>query len=207
MVTEGIKNLIIDLGGVIVNLARNRCIEAFEQLGVADVRENVVNNYQHKDLFMQLELGLISAAEFRSGICRLAGRPLTDEQIDRAWIAMLGDIPAGRLDLLLALRGRYRTFLLSNTNEIHWEWIRQNLLCRQGVPASGFFHKIYLSYELHKLKPNADIFNYVLQDAALRPEETLLIDDAPANCRMAEELSMRAYHVEAREDWSVIFHS
>lgn len=206
MITEGIKNLIIDLGGVIVNLTRNRCIEAFEQLGVADVRENVVNNYQHKDLFMQLELGLISAAEFRSGIRRLAGRPLTDKQIDRAWMAMLGDIPAARLDLLLALRGRYRTFLLSNTNVIHWEWIRQNLLCREGVSASDFFHKIYLSYELHKLKPNADIFDYVLQDAALRPEETLLIDDAPANCRMAEQLSMRAYNVEAGEDWSAIFH-
>lgn len=202
---EGIKNLIIDLGGVIVNLTRNRCIEAFEQLGVADVRENVVNNFQHKDLFMQLELGLISAAGFRSGIRRLSARPLADDEIDRAWIAMLGDIPGSRLDLLLSLKERYNTFLLSNTNEIHWTWIRENLLCRGDMPASGFFHRVYLSYELHMLKPNADIFEFVLQDASIRPEETLLIDDAPANCRTAEQLAMRAYNVGPREDWSHIF--
>lgn len=202
---EGIKNLIIDLGGVIVNLTRNRCIEAFEQLGVADVRENVVNNYQHKDLFMQLELGRIPVPEFRAGIRRLSARPLTDQQIDQAWIAMLGDIPDSRLDLLLSLKARYRTFLLSNTNEIHWTWIRDNLLCRNHLAASDFFHRIYLSYELHMLKPNADIFEYVLQDAGMRPEETLLIDDALANCRMAEQLSMRAYQVEPRADWATVF--
>lgn len=205
MKMEGIKNLIIDLGGVIVNLTRNRCIEAFEQLGVTDVREQVVNNYEHKDLFMQLELGRISASEFRSGIRRLSAKPLTDQQIDSAWIAMLEDIPEGRLDLLLSLQEQYHTFLLSNTNEIHWEWIRQNLLRRGGLQASDFFRRIYLSYELHKLKPNADIFEYVVQDAGIRPEETLLIDDAAANCRMAEQLSMRAYNVEPREDWSHIF--
>lgn len=202
---EGIKNLIIDLGGVIVNLTRNRCIEAFEQLGVADVRENVVNNFQHKDLFMQLELGRISTADFRSGIRRLSNRPLADDEIDQAWIAMLGDIPEGRLDLLLSLKEQYNTFLLSNTNEIHWQWIRDNLLCRSDRPASDLFHRIYLSYELHMLKPNADIFEYVLHDASIRPEETLLIDDAAVNCRTAEQLAMRAYTVEPREDWSHIF--
>ena len=65
---EGIKNLVIDFGGVIINLTRNRCIEAFESLGVANIREQIVNNYQHKDLFMKIELGSITVAEFREGI-------------------------------------------------------------------------------------------------------------------------------------------
>ena len=73
---DGIKNIIIDLGGVIINLTRNRCIEAFEQLGVSNVRENIVNNFQHKDLFMKLELGYISPADFRDGIRDLAKKIL-----------------------------------------------------------------------------------------------------------------------------------
>ena len=90
---EGIKNLVIDFGGVIINLTRNRCIEAFESLGVANIREQIVNNYQHKDLFMKIELGSITVAEFREGIRHLTRQPLTDEQIDAAWIAMLDDVP------------------------------------------------------------------------------------------------------------------
>lgn len=119
---EGIKNLVIDFGGVIINLTRNRCIEAFESLGVANIREQIVNNYQHKDLFMKIELGSITVAEFREGIRHLTRQPLTDEQIDAAWIAMLDDVPDYKLDLLLDLRKRYNTMLLSNTNEIHWDW-------------------------------------------------------------------------------------
>ena len=86
---EGIKNLIIDLGGVLINLTRNRCIEAFENLGVENIREQITNNYQHKDLFERLELGTISVEQFRDDIRALSGKPLTDEQIDTAWIAML----------------------------------------------------------------------------------------------------------------------
>ena len=119
---EGIKNLVIDFGGVIINLTRNLCVEAFDSLGVANIREQIVNNYQHKDLFMKIELGSITVAEFREGIRHLTRQPLTDEQIDAAWIAMLDDVPDYKLDLLLDLRKRYNTMLLSNTNEIHWDW-------------------------------------------------------------------------------------
>ena len=101
---EGIKNLIIDLGGVLINLTRNRCIEAFENLGVENIREQITNNYQHKDLFERLELGTISVEQFRDDIRALSGKPLTDEQIDTAWIAMLGDVPENKLRLLLELR-------------------------------------------------------------------------------------------------------
>ncbi|WP_293666637.1 HAD family phosphatase [uncultured Parabacteroides sp.] len=202
---EGIKNLIIDFGGVIINLTRNRCIEAFESLGVQNIREQIVNNYQHKDLFMQVELGSITPAEFHDGIRRLSGRSLTDEQIDAAWIAMLDDVPAYKLDLLLDLRKRYNTMLLSNTNEIHWEWSERTCFSYKGHHVSDFFNHIYLSYELHMLKPNADIFEYVLQDAGIKSEETLFIDDAMPNCRTAESLGLHTYTPEPREDWSFLF--
>lgn len=202
---KGIKNLIIDFGGVIINLTRNRCIEAFEQLGVLNIREQIVNNYQHKDLFMQIELGSITSTQFRDGIRRLAQQPLTDEQIDIAWIAMLDDVPDYKLDLLLELRKKYNTMLLSNTNEIHWLWAEKNSFSYKGYQASDFFGKIYLSYELHMLKPDMEIFEYVLQDASIRPEETLFIDDAVPNCRTAELLGLHTFTPQPREDWSYIF--
>lgn len=202
---EGIKNLIIDFGGVIINLTRNRCIEAFESLGVQDIREQIVNNYQHKDLFMQVEIGSITSAGFRDGIRRLSGQALTDEQIDAAWIAMLDDVPDYKLNLLLDLRKHYNTMLLSNTNEIHWEWSERTCFSYKGHHVSDFFNRIYLSYKLHMLKPNADIFEYVLQDAGIKPEETLFIDDATPNCRTAESLGLHTYTPEPREDWSFLF--
>lgn len=202
---EGIKNLIIDLGGVIINITRNRCIEAFEQLGVTDIKEHIVNNYQHKDLFMQLELGTITPEGFRDGVRHLTQQPLTDLQIDAAWIRMLDDVPDATLDLLLQLRKQYNTMLLSNTNEIHWQWIVDTFFCYKGHQAADFFGKIYLSYELHMLKPDVEIFEYVLKDAAILPEETLFIDDASVNCRTAESLGIQTYTPQPREDWSHLF--
>lgn len=202
---DGIKNLIIDFGGVLINLTRNRCIEAFEQLGVANIRESIFNDYQHKDLFMQLELGLITPEEFRDGIRHLTRQPLTDEQIDTAWIAMLDDVPAQKLELLLELRKHYNTLLLSNTNSIHWEWSECSCFRYKGHQVTDFFDKIYLSYELRMAKPDACIFEYVLNDASIKPEETLFIDDASVNCRTAESLGIRTYTPQAREDWSHLF--
>ncbi|MCC8096726.1 MAG: HAD family phosphatase [Tannerellaceae bacterium] len=202
---EGIKNLILDFGGVSINLTRNRCIEAFEQLGVADIRELITNNYQHKDLFMQLELGTLTMAEFHDGIRHLSRQSFSDEEIDRAWTLMLDDIPTAKLDLLLALQKKYKVLLLSNTNEIHWKWAEANCFHYKGYHARDFFNEIYLSYELNMLKPNADIFEYVLRDAAILPEETLFIDDVLVNCRTAESLGIRSYAPELREDWSHLF--
>lgn len=202
---KGIKNIIFDFGGVIINLTRNRCIEAFENLGVINVRDQLVNNYQHKDLFMQIEMGLITPAEFRNRIRLLTRRPLTDEQIDEAWIAMLDDIPIYKLELLLELRKQYNTILLSNTNAIHWKWAEQTFFSYKGHQVSDFFDRIYLSYQLHMEKPNTDIFEYVIENANISPTETLFIDDAIPNCRTAETLGIRTYTPQAREDWSHLF--
>ncbi|MDF9830388.1 HAD family phosphatase [Parabacteroides sp. PF5-6] len=201
---DGIKNLLIDFGGVIINLTRNRCIEAFAQLGV-DVHEQLGSIYHHKDLFMHLEIGELSPAAFRDGIRQRSNRILTDKEIDDAWIAMLADVPDYKLDLLLRLKEEYNTFLLSNTNSIHWEWAKQNIFNYKGHRVDDFFHKIYLSYELHLEKPNPEIFEYVLNDAGISPHETLFIDDAAVNCKAAEALGIRTYTPEPREDWSFLF--
>ncbi|MDR3142502.1 MAG: HAD family phosphatase [Tannerellaceae bacterium] len=199
-----IKNLVIDFGGVIINLARNRCIEAFAALGI-DVREQLNNNYLHKDMFMAIELGQMTAAEFRDAIRLLTSRKVTNKQIDDAWICMINDVPAYKLDLLLELKKKYNTLLLSNTNEFHWSWSEKNVFSYKGYQAADFFNKIYLSYKLHMVKPHAGIFEYVIKDAGIIPQESLFIDDALPNCRTAESLGFRTYMPGAGEDWRHLF--
>jgi putative hydrolase of the HAD superfamily len=203
---EDIKNLVIDFGGVLINLARNRCIGAFAALGV-DVHEQLSNNYLHKDMFMAIEQGLITPGEFRNAVRLLTSRKVTDQQIDDAWICMLGNVPSYKLDLLLELKMKYNTLLLSNTNELHWAWSEKNVFSYKGHKAADFFNRIYLSYELHMLKPHADIFGYVIKDAGIIPEESLFIDDAYLNCETARSLGFHVYMPESEEDCRRIFQS
>ena len=104
---KDIKNLIFDFGGVLINLDRTACREAFEKLGIESIHESVLDDYRQKELYMQLESGNISAAAFRASMRRLSDQDLTDQQIDDAWVSILGDIPDYKLDWLLELRKQY----------------------------------------------------------------------------------------------------
>ncbi len=199
-----IKNLIIDFGGVLIDLDRKRCVENFKRLGLTDV-ENVLDIYHQQDFFQKYEKGLITSAEFRDEIRSRIGKPVTDAQIDEAWNSFLVEIPAFKLDLLLELRRNYVVYLLSNTNELHWQWACRNAFPHKVFGVEDYFEHIYLSFEMKKAKPDADIFRQVLDETGILPEETLFIDDSEANCRTAETLGISTYTPMAHEDWGKIF--
>ncbi|KAA6308181.1 HAD family phosphatase, partial [termite gut metagenome] len=125
MKISGIKNLLIDFGGVLVNLDRQACLNNFKSIGIEDI-ESFIDPYRQQGAFMQLEKGLITLSEFRNELRKLSKKPVTDEQIDGAWNSFLVDIPVAKLDLLLKLRKKYAIYLVSNTNSIHWEWACRN---------------------------------------------------------------------------------
>lgn len=201
---KGIKNLLVDFGGVLINLDRKRCIENFRSLGLENVEEQL-GLYNQQGFFMQQERGLVTSAEFRNGIRDLTEKPATDWQIDAAWNSFLVDIPTYKLDLLLKLRQKYVVYLLSNTNDIHWKWACKHAFPYRGFRVEDYFEKIYLSYEMKMMKPDTEIFEAVLQDANIDPKETFFIDDAPANCRTAETLGIKTYTPQPGEDWSHLF--
>lgn len=204
MKSKGIKNLLIDLGGVLINLDRQRCMESFKKLGFTDVEERL-NIQQLHGIFMQQEKGLITAAEFRDEIRNMMGKAASDRQIDAAWNSFLVDIPAYKLDLLLELRTKYVVYLLSNTNELHWNYTCQNLFPYRTFKVEDYFEKTYLSYEMHMVKPEPEIFKAVIEDAGIEPQETLFIDDSEINCQAARELGIFTYTAKADEDWSHLF--
>ena len=202
---NGIKNLIFDFGGVLINLNRAASRNAFEKLGIFNIHEKAVDDFRQKELFLQLESGNISAAAFRANMRRLSDQELTDQQIDDAWISMLADIPDYKLDCLLELRKQYNILLLSNTNSIHWLWSVKNRFSYKDHEVDDFFDRIYLSYELHMQKPDVEIFKYVIEDSMLNAEETFFIDDSEMNCKAAETLGIKSYCCPAGSDWTFLF--
>ena len=130
---------------------------------------------------------------------------MTDEKIDAVWNSFLGEIPRYKLDLLLKLRERYVVYLLSNTNEIHWRWACRHAFPYRTFRVDDYFEKKYLSFEMKMAKPDRDIFEAVLDDAGILPEETFFIDAAEANFRTAQPLGIPTYNPAQGEDWSPCF--
>lgn len=202
---EGIKNLIFDFGGVLIDLDRARCIENFKKLGLHNV-EQLLDVCHQQGLFLQHEKGLVSDEEFRDYIRREARAPqLSDECIDEAWNSFLVGIPSYKLEALLQLRKHYMVYLLSNTNGIHWRWSVEHAFPLKSFRVEDYFEHIYLSYEMKLAKPDAGIFRTVLEDAGLNAGETLFLDDSPANCETARSLGIRTYTPKAHEDWRPLF--
>ena len=126
-----IKNIIIDLGGVIINLDHQRLANAFKSLGIENFDELYAHNTQAKT-FDDFERGAITADQFRNVFRKYISRPVSDQQIDTAWNQILLDVPKERMDLLKSLSKQYRLFLLSNTNVIHVLVFTNIKLCRNS---------------------------------------------------------------------------
>ena len=199
-----IKNIVFDLGGVLVDLDFKAAINGLQQAGFANVKEQLQTLHQG-GIFQKFELGEMSADEFRTAIRENSTVELTDEEVDNLWNAMLLEIPREKLELILDLRGKYMVYLLSNTNSIHWDYVCKNAFNYRGFRVKDYFEETFLSYEMHLAKPDKAIFEKVLQDANLLPEETLFIDDSEANCKAAEEVGIHAHHYHIGDDLSKVF--
>jgi len=194
-----IKNIVFDLGGVILNIDYHLTIDAFKRLGFENF-DTIFTQAKQTGIFDKLDKGQITPKEFRDGVRELAGKPFTDEQIDNAWNAMLLDFPMDRLKLLEQVHGQYRTFLLSNTNQIHIDVYNQILQNTFGVKdLSHFFEKEYYSHEVHMRKPDSEIFEFILSQNGLNAEETLFIDDTEQHIVGARKTGINAYHLKLNQ--------
>jgi len=198
---ENIKNIIFDYGNVIFKIDFLKTQHSFTELGIKNV-ERFFAHAGHDPIFNEFEKGSISSAEFRDGVRRIADSPeLTDEQIDIAWNTLLIGVPAENHEIVLKAKERYRTFLLSNINEIHMNYIHNYLKQEFHVENNDpFFEKVYYSHLMGMRKPDAEIFQFVLRDAGLDPEETLYIDDSPQHIQGALNAGFVHTHLMTAED-------
>lgn len=189
---EKIKNIIFDYGNVIFEIDFRITQKALAQIGIPNI-ENFFGHKGHTDLFDNLETGLITPAQFRDGIRLEAQNPaLTDAEIDAAWNSLLIGVPPNVHDVLLKVKENYRTFLLSNTNQIHYDYIMKYLKDEFDVENNDhLFEKAYYSQQMLKRKPNVEIFEQVIHENNLNPAETLFIDDTPGHLEGAKKAGLQ----------------
>lgn len=193
---KNIRHIILDFGGVILNLDYKKTEQAFIDLGIADFA-NRYSQLQQTEIFDRLETGVVDKAEFIKELKTITGEAITDQQVITAWNAMLLDIPLRRLQILQQLQLHFDMFLLSNTNEIHEEAFNEILRAQCGFKSMGvFFDKVYYSHRVGMRKPNKEIFQLILDQNSLNPEKTLFVDDSPQHIEGAKALGIQTIFLE-----------
>ena len=195
-----IKNIIFDLGGVIINLDIPKTIEEFNKLTNKPF-ESIYNQLQQSPIFDLFDKGQISEFNFFSEIQKSLGSDIPHHKLLFAWNAMLLDFPSHRLELLIQLKSNYRLFLLSNTNETHVTAFEKSLQKQHGHKnLEPFFEKVYYSCRMEMRKPDTEIFNYVLTNHRLNPQETIFIDDSPQHIEGALKTGIKAHYLAKNRD-------
>lgn len=200
-----INNIIFDYGGVILNIDPQKTLKKLVKLGVKGF-DKLAGKIIENKLYFELEKGEISPAEFRVGLRKLLNFEFTDLQLDEAWNALILDMPPGRIKLLEQIRHQYRIFMLSNTNEIHYNRYRGDLEKQFGYALfSELFEKVYLSHKIGYRKPDYRIYDYVIQDSGVEAGETLFIDDNKENIKAARRVGLLGYHLCEGTDITDLF--
>ncbi len=194
MKTE-IKNLIFDYGGVIMDIRPMTYIEEVIRLGATNVQE-MHDAFMRDQVFRRFETGKLSPAEFRDLVRGFLSNHASDADIDHAWNLILGEIPPHRIEFLRSVRTKYRIFLLSNTNPVHYDFYQEYARKTYGLPSlDSLFDKAYFSFQIGMYKPDHDIFHFVLKDSGLKPEETAFIDDMKENVEASVECGIQGIHL------------
>jgi HAD superfamily hydrolase (TIGR01549 family) len=192
----GIKNIIFDLGGVIINLDVKKTISEFNKLTEFNFEE-VYTQANQVELFDLLDKGKISNEDFFEQLKSKLNYEGDIENLMNAWNAMILDIPEHRLDTLVEAKQNYNTFLLSNTNEPHIKIFESDLYSEHGVKHfNDYFDQLYYSCRIGLRKPNKEIFEYVLTKNKLNPTETVFIDDSIQHVKGAGECGINAFLLE-----------
>lgn len=188
---QHIKNIIFDYGNVIFMLDFEKMKQGWESIGISGPTAFFSHGLQHP-IFDEFDKGMISVPEFRAFIREKSGRPLTDDEIDAAWNSLLLGVNKGTHEVLAELKKKYRTFLLSNINPIHYGYIMDYLKREFGFEDNDhLFEKTYYSHFIGIRKPDPAIFEKVLKENNLVAEETLFIDDIAANLEAAKSLGIQ----------------
>lgn len=195
MADSSIRNIIFDLGGVILNINAQLTFDAFRKLGWNGSQEEEMVS-KSKEMFHNLEKGNTSPDAFHDHFRQLTGQNSGDQEIDDAWTAMILDIPSDRVNYLKDLRKKYRIFLLSNTNEIHKVKFHRVFEENYGFPFYDLFERNHYSHEMGLRKPETNIYLQVLNENQLLAKESLFIDDVEENVIAAESVGLKGLLIQ-----------
>lgn len=189
------KNIIFDLGGVLLDIDFQKSIDAFKALGIENFEE-MFSQFKADALFEKLETGKITEADFYATIKQRTSLIISDNDIDLAWNALILHFRAESLDILEKLADRYNLYLLSNTNSIHLKCFKELFTIETGKTSLDvYFNKAWYSNEIGLRKPGTEIFEFVLEEENLKAEESLFIDDTLINIETAQKMGFKTHHL------------
>lgn len=188
------KNLMFDLGGVIMQIERQRAVDALREIGLEDAND-MLGEYGQKGIFLELELGNVTPAQWRDELRKHIKGEVTDKQIDDAFGKFLVGIPVERLRELDELHKEHKLYLLSNTNKVMWDGIILDEFRKDGHDINYYFDDVIPSFEVHCYKPDAGIFEKACEKFNIKPEDTIFFDDSLANIEAARKLGFGGVHV------------
>ncbi len=204
-ILNGIKNIIFDLGGVLLNINPQKTIEAFAKLGMPQLLANSGLSYDH-DIFFRMEQGQVTPDEFRKGVMALLPEPVSFQEIDNAWTAMLLDFPAIRVELVKNLRRDFKIYLFSNTNAIHVEKYHSDFRKLHGFEVSSLFEIDFYSNEIGYRKPSRESFQEIIRLSGINPEESVFIDDSHLNVDAAIASGLKGFWLQPGQKVEKIFY-
>lgn len=189
-----IKNIIFDFGDIFINLDKQATYKELAKLGVTEISEEMMQQY------FQYEMGFTTTDEFVGWFHEKF--MISKENLIKSWNAILLDFPTHRLQFLkeLSESEKYRLFLLSNTNELHISWIQNDWGMELYNEFKSCFEQFYLSHEINFRKPNANIYEFVLNENKLNPSETIFIDDTKENTDAAKKLGIHVWNLTPGKD-------
>lgn len=202
----GIRNLILDMGGVILDVDYRKIFSEFVKYDCNDMQSFFTQQTQIP-LVDDFEKGLITPAMFRNKVRKLIGKDLENDVLDNIWNSMVLGVKKEDVDLIKTLRKKYdKIFLFSNTNEIHVEYVKNMFFEAMGYDIFEIlFDKVYFSNEIHLRKPDKESFEFVVKDAGVDKETTMFIDDTAKNILGAEKVGLKTYLLDNNQTLTQIF--
>jgi epoxide hydrolase-like predicted phosphatase len=199
-VPKNIKTIIFDLGGVLFDIDYSLTQQAFIALGANNFQQQYSQHVQH-GVFDEFEKGNIPPSHFRAEVLKWLPSTVTENDVDKAWNALLIGFPKEKVELVKRLRSKYKVLLLSNTNDIHLPAVLQMMDKAHGAGVMGqMFEREYYSCRMGMRKPDAEIFQHVVNENRLDPESTLFIDDILKNVEGAASVGIQTLHCTPQVD-------
>ena len=202
--TSKIKNIIFDLGGVLLNINPLLSLHELEKISGISQGE-LISKFASEQIFEKFDTGRLNPDEFRSELCKILNHNASDSEIDQIWNKLILDIPPLRVKMVQEIRNNYKVFLLSNTNSIHFEHYTREFLEIYGFNLVDLFDDVFVSHEIGIRKPDAGIYTFVLEDAKIDAPETVFFDDSSANIEAAELLGIRGIQITNGRDVTSFF--
>lgn len=196
---EDVELVLLDLGGVLLNIDYKRTEKAFQDLGFSDF-ETIYSQARQSGLFDEFECGRLSSDEFVGQLLTLMNHEHSVSDVIHAWNAMLLDFPGNRIDVINRLKERFKVYLLSNTNEIHYEAFMSLFSAEFDKNFSDLFDKAFYSHQIGMRKPNAEVFEHILREAGVSPSKVLFIDDSIQHVEGASKVGIQSFLLNDQMD-------